>query len=170
MISRYIKNKWLRITLEIIIVIGFILGVRAWQQRDIVNGVAPSFQSVLLNGKTVNLEDYNGKPVLIHFWADWCPFCKIEEGGITNIQKDWPILTVAYQSGDGKNVTKHMKDRKIQAWPTIVDQDSRLAELFGVKGVPTSFIIDADGNIRCSEVGLTSEWGLRFRLWWADKF
>jgi len=39
-----------------------------------------------------------------------------------------------------------------------------------VKGVPTSYIIDGNGNIRFTEVGLTSGWGLRARLWWADKF
>ncbi len=168
--NRIFGKKWFRITLEIIFVIGIIFIVRAWQQRNLVDGVAPSFQNVLLNGETVNLEDYKGKPVLIHFWAEWCPFCKLEEGSITSIQKDWSILTVAYQSGDQESVTQHMQERGIQSWPTIVDQDGRLADLFGVKGVPTSIIVDGDGNIRFSEVGLTSEWGLRIRLWWANKF
>ena len=63
-----------------------------------------------------------------------------------------------------------MKERSIEGWPTIVDQDSRLADLFGVKGVPTSYIIDGNGNIRFTEVGLTSGWGLRLRLWWAENF
>lgn len=164
------KKRWLRFLIEIIIIIAIVFAIRAWQQKDMVTGVAPSFQSVLLDGKTVNLEDYTGKPVLIHFWAEWCPFCKLEEGSISSIQEDWPVLTVAYQSGDKSDVKKHMKERNIEAWPTIVDQDSRLAELFGVKGVPTSYIVDGDGNIRFVEVGLTSSWGLRARLWWADKF
>ena len=80
------------------------------------------------------------------------------------------MLTVAYQSGDKAEVEKHMSVQKISSWPTIVDQDSRLADLFGVKGVPTSYIIDGNGNIRFTEVGLTSSWGLRARLWWADTF
>lgn len=164
------KKKWLRIIIEVLIIIGIILAIRAWQQRDIVVGVAPNFQNIMLNGKTANLKDYSGKPVLIHFWADWCPFCKFEESSVSNIQKDWPVLTIAFQSGDKSAVTKHMDERKIQDWPTIVDQDGRLAELFGVKGVPTSIIVDADGNIRFSEVGLTSEWGLRLRLWWSSTF
>ena len=164
------KNRWLRIFFEAIIIIAVIYGIRAWQQKDMVSGIAPSFQSVMLNGKTVNLEDYSGKPLLLHFWASWCPFCKLEEGSISNINNDWPVLTVAYQSGDKADVVKHMQNRNIEDWPTIVDQDSRLAELYGVKGVPTSYIIDANGNIRFTEVGLTSGWGLRARLWWADTF
>ena len=164
------KRRWFRLLLEVLIIIAIVFGIRVWQQKDLVSGVAPSFQSVKLDGATVNLEDYNGKPLLLHFWASWCPFCKLEEGSLTKIQEDWPMLTVAYQSGDKAEVVKHMQERKLQSWPTIIDQDSRLAELFGVKGVPTSYIIDGNGNIRFTEVGLTSGWGLRARLWWADKF
>ncbi len=164
------KRNWFRLFIEIVVIVAIVFGIRAWQQKELVTGVAPSFQSVMLDGKTVNLEDYNGKPLLLYFWASWCPFCKFEESSITEIQKDWPVLTVAYQSGEKTDVVKHMKQQSIENWPTIVDQDSRLAELFGVKGVPTSYIIDGNGNIRFTEVGLTSSWGLRARLWWADNF
>ncbi len=164
------KYRWLRLLFEILIIVAIVFAIRAWQQKDTVSGVAPSFQSVMLDGKTISLEDYNGKPLLLHFWASWCPFCKFEESSINDIQKDWPVLTVAYQSGDKSDVIKHMKQRSIEAWPTIVDQDSRLADLFGVKGVPTSYVIDGNGNIRFTEVGLTSGWGLRLRLWWAENF
>lgn len=164
------KRRWLRLSLEILLIVAIIFGIRAWQQKDLVSGEAPSFQSVMLDGKTVNLEDYRGKPFILHFWAEWCPFCKIEEGSMTNIQKDWQFLSVAYQSGDKAQVSKHMKERGLEQWPTIVDKDNRLGDLFGVKGVPTSYIIDGEGNIRFTEVGLTSGWGLRARLWWADRF
>jgi len=164
------KRRWFRYLFEALLIVGIVFGIRAWQQKDLVVGEAPSFQSVMLNGETVNLEDYRGKPFILHFWASWCPFCKIEEGSMSNIQKDWPMLSVAYQSGDKTEVKKHMEERGLESWPTIVDKDNRLGDLFGVKGVPTSYIIDGEGNIRFAEVGLTSAWGLRARLWWADKF
>ncbi len=164
------KRRWFRYLFEMFLIVAIIFGIRAWQQKDLVIGEAPSFQSVMLNGETVNLEDYRGKPFILHFWASWCPFCKIEEESMTNIQKDWPLLSVAYQSGDKTEVQKHMKERDIESWPTIVDKDNRLGDLFGVKGVPTSYIIDGEGNIRFAEVGLTSAWGMRARLWWADRF
>ena len=164
------KRRWFRFLLEILLIVAIVIGIRTWQQKDLVSGVAPSFQSVMIDGKTVNLEDYSGRPLLIHFWASWCPFCKFEESSITEIQDDWSVLSVAYQSGNKDEVVKHMQERGIESWPTIIDADSRLAELFGVKGVPTSYIIDGNGNIRFTEVGLTSGWGLRARMWWADKF
>jgi len=166
----FTTNKWVKFALEIAIIIAIIFAVRSWQQRNLVEGIAPSFQSILLDGKTINLEDFNGKPLLLHFWADWCPFCKLEEGSISRIKNDWPVLTIAYQSGGEKNVAKHMKERNIQSWPTIVDQNGQLADLFGVTVVPTSIILDGEKNIRFSEVGLTSEWGLRLRLWWTNMF
>ena len=48
-----------------------------------------------------------------------------------------------------------------------MDEDGKLATQFGVHGVPTSYILDAKGKIRFREVGLTSSWGLRLRLWLA---
>lgn len=164
------RRPWFRYLFEALLIAAIIFGIRAWQHKDLVVGEAPSFQSVMLDGKTVNLEDYRGKPFILHFWASWCHFCKIEEGTMTAIQEDWPILSVAYQSGNKNEVLNHMEERKITEWPTIVDADNRLGDLFGVRGVPTSYIIDGKGNIRFAEVGLTSSWGLRARLWWADKF
>ncbi|RTZ67039.1 MAG: protein disulfide oxidoreductase [Aquificaceae bacterium] len=163
------KRRWLRYLLEFIIIIALVFAFRAWQQRNMVDGVAPEIQGVLMDGKITQLKNYRGKPVLLHFWATWCPFCKIEEGSITGIAEDWPVLTVAYQSGDKAAIEKHLKERGLESWATISDPDSRLAELYGVTGVPTTFIIDANGNIRFREVGLTSSWGLRARLWYADK-
>lgn len=162
------KRRWLRLILELLVIVALVFVVRAWQQKELVSGVSPDFQSVMLNGETVALENYRGKPLLLHFWASWCPFCKFEESSLSSLKDDWQVLTVAYQSGEKAEVIKHMKERKIEDWPTVVDADSRLAELFGVKGVPTTYILDGDGNIRFTEVGLTSGWGLKARLWWAD--
>ena len=164
------KKRWFRYLFEVLLIVSIVFGIRAWQQKDLVAGEAPSFQSVMLDGKTVNLEDYRGKPFILHFWASWCAFCKVEEGSMTKLQKDWPVLSVAYQSGDREEVLKHMKERNIDAWPTIVDKDNRLGDLFGVRGVPTSYVIDGKGNVRFAEVGLTSGWGMRARLWWVNKF
>ncbi len=164
------KRRWLRLIVELLVIVALVFAIRAWQQRDMVTGVAPDFQSVTLDGKVVSLDDFKGKPLLLHFWASWCPFCKFEEGSISSIKDDWQVLTVAYQSGSKADIEKHMKERNISNWPTVADPDSQLADLFGVKGVPTTLVIDGNGNIRFTEVGVTSGWGLRARLWWAKTF
>lgn len=57
----------------------------------------------------------------------------------------------------------------LQQLPVLNDPYGVLATAFGVRGVPVMYIIDPDGNVRFTEVGLTSGWGLKARLWWAGR-
>lgn len=161
------KRSWLRLLVELLVILAIVLGVRFWFQRDLPSGPAPSFQAVLMDGKVINLEDYRGEPLLLHFWASWCQFCKVSEDSITSIQKDWEVLSVAFQSGSKQEVGEYLQERGLESWKVIPDQDGRLAELFGVSAVPASYIIDGKGDIRIKEIGLTTGWGLRARLWYA---
>lgn len=161
------KRGWGRLFLEIILILALIFGIRMWFQRDLPSGPSPDFQAVLMDGKLVNTRDYRGEPLLLHFWASWCKFCKLSESSITSIDKDWQVLSVAFQSGNKEAVRKHLRERNIESWDVVPDQDGRLAKLFGVKAVPASYIIDGKGNIRVKEVGVTTSWGLRARLWYA---
>ncbi len=164
------KRSWLRILAEVMLIVAIVLGVRMWFQRDLPSGPAPDFQAVLMDGKLVNIKDYRGEPLLLHFWASWCKFCKLAENSITSIDKDWQVLSVAFQSGNADEVSKHMAERNIESWAVVPDQDGRLAELFGVSAVPASYVIDGKGDIRVKEVGITTTWGLRARLWYAKNF
>ncbi|MGB1311037.1 MAG: redoxin domain-containing protein [Leucothrix sp.] len=161
------RSRW-RLFFEVLLILALVLGARMWFQRDLPSGPAPDFQAVLTDGKLVNIKDYRGEPLLLHFWASWCKFCKLSESSITSIDKDWQVLSVAFQSGDKEAVLKHMQERKIESWTVVPDQDGRLAELFGVTAVPASYIIDGKGEIRVKEVGITTTWGLRTRLWYAE--
>lgn len=150
--------------LQASIFFGIYLGARAWSQRDMLLGAAPEIVSRDIAGETVSLEDYRGDSVLLYFWADWCPICKAQQGAINSVAKSWPVLTVAMQSGGKTKVQDYMTERKLQ-WRTIVDEAGILAGKYGVPGVPAMFIIDADGNVRSREMGYTTRFGLKFRLW-----
>ena len=161
-------RRWLRWTIEILVIVAIVFWVRAWQQRGMLDGVAPDFERGSLNGSVVRLADYQGKPLLLHFWASWCPMCEMEQGSITAIANDHPVVTVAFQSGTSEEVQRYMERKGITEWVTVVDEDGKLAEQYGIHGVPTSYVLDGEGNIRFREVGLTSGWGLRLRLWLAE--
>ncbi|HEY5734351.1 MAG TPA: redoxin domain-containing protein, partial [Gammaproteobacteria bacterium] len=66
-----------------------------WLQRDTVFGKAPEISSVDLDGSEVSLRDYRGKPLLLYFWASWCPVCRFEHGAITSIAEDYQVLGIA---------------------------------------------------------------------------
>lgn len=136
--------------------------VRAWQQRGMLDGVAPDFERGSLNGSVVRLADYQGKPLLLHFWASWCPMCN-EQGSITAIANDHPVVTVAFQSAQAK---------KCNGIGTCITEEGCRRRWQTCRAIrhfqKTSYVLDGEGNIRFREVGLTSGWGLRLRLWLAE--
>lgn len=163
------KKKWLRWLLELLLVIALLFGIRTWQQHGMVSGEAPEIMLQDLTGKMVSLDDYKGKPLLLHFWATWCNICKFEQDWITAIEKDWPVLTVASLSDESEEeIRRYLKRNNIEHWQTIIDKNNSLAEHYGIVAVPSTFVIDSNGEIRFKEVGITTPWGWRLRLWLTD--
>ena len=74
------RSRWARWALEIGMVLAVYFGVSHWQTRHLVETekAAPSFQLRTLDGRSVALEDFRGKRLLVHFWATWCPSCAEE--------------------------------------------------------------------------------------------
>lgn len=155
------------IALQLLLLVAIIAGVRFWQQRDIVRGVAPPLSGILLDGKLASALVRDGQPLLVHFWASWCPICSAEQGSIESLAKDYPTLTVAMQSGSDAEVLKHLHQENL-SFAVLNDPDGLISRQWGVRAVPASFIIDAHGRIRFVEVGYTTGIGLRLRLWLAD--
>jgi len=168
--SRASLQRWL---LDAAILLTVFLAIQVWQQRDVPSGPAPETTGVLANGQAFSLAEWRkahaGHAVALHFWADWCPICRAEEGSITAIDKDWPVMTVALQSGAAGQVARHLQKNSL-GWPALVDADGRIAASYGLKGVPALVVIDRNGVIRSVSTGYTTELGMRGRLWWADRF
>ncbi len=143
------------------------LAIQAWRAADLPKGPAPPLRGALLAGGDFDLARA-GKPILVHFWATWCPICKLEESSIAALARDYPVVSVALQSGAPEELRAYLAERGLD-FPVIDDDDGRLARAWGVHGVPASLIIDRTGRIRFREVGYTSGLGLRFRLWWAAR-
>lgn len=163
------RKKYLKWLLEILVVVIILLGVRAWQQHGMISGEAPEIMLEDLSGKMVKIADFEGKPVLLHFWATWCKVCKFEESWINEIDKDWQVLTIAtLSSGSEAEIRAYMQRRNITHWQTIIDKDNSLAEHYGLSVMPSTFVIDSHGEIRFKEVGITTAWGWRLRLWLTD--
>ena len=95
--------------------------------------------------------------------------CDLQQKSLSELTEQWELVTVAYNSGESEVVQRYIEREGIQDWRVIVDNDGEIAQGYGVNGVPTSFVLDGTGQIRFKEVGLTSGWGLRFRLWLAGK-
>jgi thiol-disulfide isomerase/thioredoxin len=153
--------------INVLLIVVAVAGVRAWQQRGMVSGAAPVLQGSTLAGRPYKLTAHPERPVLVHFWATWCPVCRAEQGAIDAIAHgDANVITVAMQSGRPQEVVQYMTEQGID-FPVVNDPEGGLSRAWGVHAVPASFIIAPDGRIRFVEVGYTTGIGLRLRLWWA---
>jgi thiol-disulfide isomerase/thioredoxin len=153
--------------IEAAVVLAIALGAHWWRTRDLPAGPAPALAGTLLDGRSVSLEALRGAPVLVHFWATWCGVCSVEAGTIDALAKDHRVLTVAVDSGAPADVSAHLAARAL-SFPTLVGAPA-LAREWGVRAFPTTFVLDANGRIRFTEVGWTSSIGLRARLWLAGR-
>lgn len=114
----------------------------------------PDFSAVTLEGEKFNSLDQN-KPILIHFWATWCPTCKLENSAIDSLSKRFNVITIVENSGNDAKVKAFLKEKNL-SFKVINDQDGTFASMFNVNGFPTSFIYDKTGELRFSEVGYSS--------------
>ena len=160
------RRRWWRWPLEILVIVALVLVIRAWIARDLAQGPAPEFEAQLLDGSPVALADYADRPMLLHFWATWCPICRLEEGEIVRLSRSHPVLTVAMQSGSAAEVEAHLNEREREL-DVILDPDGALAARFGVRAVPSTFIIDPAGQIVFRKQGYAPPLELRLRLWLA---
>lgn len=150
------------------LILGIFLGIQWWMARPLATGEAPPLTGTTLSGELIDLNNLRGQPVLVYFWATWCPVCKLGNGAIEAIAKDHRVLSVAMQSGDAGDIQRFMAAQQL-SFPTVADDDGMIAGRWGVAGVPASFVIDARGQIGYATMGLSTDAGLRARLWAAAR-
>ncbi len=134
------------------------------RKPDLQTDSLPYFQGHLITKKEFNLEKYRGKPLIIHFWATWCPTCKLEASNIEKISKEYQVITIAVNSGSDEKIQNFMSKHGL-TFTTINDNSGTISKQFKISVYPTTFIFSSSGNLKFSEVGYTSSLGLKFRLW-----
>ncbi len=156
--------------MEIGLVMVVFFALQWWQARDVPRGPAPSFSAPMADGRGGSLAEWRathpGETVGVYFWADWCPICKAQEGSVDALRADWPVLTVAMQSGNAAAVAKILRERGLD-WPTAIDADGSIAARYGLHGVPALVVVNSRGEVRSVMIGYTTTLGMRLRLWWA---
>lgn len=160
------KNYWRSWLIYITLFFVVMLGANWWKTRDAPTGNLSELSGQLMDGTVFSIAAFSGKPVILHFWATWCPICDLENSSIQSIAEDYTVITVASWSEDKTNVEHYMQENQL-TFPVMLDNNGKLAKRFGLSGVPVSFIIDAKGNIQFVETGYSTEMGLRLRLWLA---
>lgn len=156
------------VLINLLIVATVFIGVQWYKARPLASGEAPTLQGALTNTRAFDLTALRGAPVLVHFWATWCPVCKLEAPKIDGLAADFQVITVAMQSGGAPEINRYLREQGL-AFDVIADPYGEIATTWGVRGVPANFVIDPTGRIRFAHVGYSTGAGLRSRLWAAAR-
>ncbi|MEW6002637.1 MAG: TlpA disulfide reductase family protein [Nitrospirota bacterium] len=123
----------------------FKIGIQPEKKR------APDFCLEDLKGKRVEFKSFRGKLVFLNFWATWCGPCKEELPSIDSLyqqfkEKDFVFLTISVDYG-GIKVVKEFIEKHRYTFPVLIDSKGKTLDLYKVKGIPSTFIIDKKGMI-----------------------
>jgi thiol-disulfide isomerase/thioredoxin len=121
----------------------------------------PQLNVQLLDGSSYRHKE--GKPLVVHFWATWCPTCKLEASNIETLSTEYEVLSIAVNSGSDADIKAYMSQRDL-SFRVVNDSDGKWAKQFNVEAYPTTFIYDASGELKFTEVGYTSTAGLLARV------
>jgi peroxiredoxin len=117
---------------------------------------SPPLELTDANGTKHRLSDYRGKVVLLNFWATWCEPCRDELPSIERLRAALarrPFVVLAVQMGGSARTARDTAEGLGLRFPLLLDRDSRATAAWGVKTLPTSFLIGPDGAVAFSHVG-----------------
>jgi peroxiredoxin len=118
---------------------------------------APQFTLTDITGHPISLSNYRGKVVILDFWASWCPPCRREIPDFISLQKQYAsqgLQIIGIGLDQPNNVAAFVQQYGIN-YPVAVGDDA-ISNLYGgVSGIPTTFIIDKEGNISNKFEGFT---------------
>ncbi len=119
--------------------------------------LAPDFALPDLEGKVQRLADFRAKVVLLNFWATWCPPCRAEMPSMeTSYQayKDQGFVILAVSSNvQGAAIVQPFMDQNRLSFPTLLDPTGRVGGMYGVRSIPTSYLLDRQGRVVSREIG-----------------
>jgi len=158
-------SRWKRIVKELILggIVLFIFSniISYMRQPTLDSNTLPALNVRLLDGSVY--ESKKNKPLVVHLWATWCPTCKLEASNIEHISKAYEVLSIAVNSGSDEEIKKYMHEKKL-TFNVLNDRHGTWAKRFKVEAYPTTFIYDAKGVLRFTEVGYTTTAGMLARL------
>lgn len=147
------KGIFFVFVLSLVLIIGVFVfrNKNAQSQQSDIGLEAPEFTLSTVEGKEISLSSLKGAVVMLDFWASWCPYC-VE--GVPHAKQ----LYSAYQDKDFELIGINFREseRKVQSfidargvtYPILLDTDGKVAQMYGVRGLPTYLIIDANGIVK----------------------
>nr|WP_280518567.1 redoxin domain-containing protein [Lederbergia wuyishanensis] len=142
-------------------------GVEALNEGLTEGDIPPDFELMTLDGEKIRLSDFNGKKVILNFWATWCPPCRAEMPHMENFYKKNAKelnveiiavnLTANEKGGNGPEKVKKFIEEYGLTFHVPLDEDGDVAEKYRIIPIPTSYLIATNGVIQKKILGPMDE-------------
>lgn len=115
---------------------------------------APDFDVKILGNEKVKLSDYRGKPVLLNFWATWCPPCKKEMPDLQKLHEEFgeELVILAVDIGEETTVVEEFIEENGYTFNIGLDPMTEIK--YPIMSLPTTFLIDREGKITLVQEGV----------------
>src|SRR5438309_5102541 len=141
--------KTLASAVSLLIVLSGLLGMAA--RPPLVGSPAPEIVLKDLQGRDVKLSNLRGKVVLVNFWATWCKPCKEEmpamQASYDKLRDKGFVVLAVNELEDTARVAEHIRTHG-HTFEVVMDHNNQVANMYGVVGLPASFLIDPQGIVR----------------------
>lgn len=163
-VSQYLAGGLiLAVLLGLVVLLSALRGARpGGSERKLpptVGAAVPDFELTRLEGLPVQLSRLKGTPVVINFWATWCPPCKEEMPLLERYGKKYAgkLAILGVDSEEEASLVEPFVNGIGITFPVLLDRSGRVSDLYFVKDFPYTFFVDQGGVLRAQHLGLLSE-------------
>jgi len=165
------SRRYLTYLLEAGLFVAAFMAISAWQSRNLLDTdrqPAPVLTATTLDGEPFELSGVAGKPVLIYFFAPWCPYCSASADNIVRLRKlrdseRLTILMVALDWADSAEIQEYAISHALNV-PVLLGDDS-VVENWRVYAFPTYYVLDSKLRVVRRDMGYSTQFGLWWRSW-----
>ncbi|GFP77418.1 TlpA family protein disulfide reductase [Clostridium fungisolvens] len=124
--------------------------------KNTQDGKAIDFKLKTLDGKEISLSDFKGKRVFLNFWATWCPPCRQEMPELEKLYQesnDSDLVILTINLGEDNKTVRSFMDKNKYNFNVALDLDQSVAIKYNIVSIPTSILIDSEGNLVSKKIG-----------------
>jgi peroxiredoxin len=120
----------------------------------------PQFSGSTLDARRLSMTEYRGTVIVLTFWASWCLECRVEMPALERLQREFSsrgLAIIGVNTRENKEAVRRYAKELGLTFPLVFDWDGKINALYGVIGLPTTFVVGRDGRAVAFAIG-PREW------------